>query len=507
MSLRTRLFLLFGGLIAAFALAQGWLVRALSRDLELAVDDAAFRVSSSLVSLFLPAEGEPPTETSLAAPHPEHEPLRIVLVGESASEAVGTRIVTSKRFRFEETGRLVLPRIDLRSSSGKPAARGQPEITTIVDLELATSANGSPHDVFAIADVRAPLMPFEMELDGEAAGRARYIPIPREKMLATLEGFHSRLFLGSLLLFALAVAVAGWVAHRVSVPLRALARASTAVGTGRLGSQVEAHGDREVSTTIHAFNEMSQKLASLDAEASALREREHLGEIGELARGVAHSLRNPLHGLGLALEELASVAGGTRSRELADDARAQIRRIDRSLRSFLALSAAGAGAREEVSLEQLARDVVLEVLQDSRGRVRVELEARPGTPRIRGVAAELRAMVQALVVNAAEASPAGELVNVIVEPAFEGSSPGDPDSLCARVVIEDRGPGLAHGIRERLFTPHVTTKEQGSGLGLYLSRRIATSRYGGALALEDRAGGGTRAVLELCDREERARAE
>ena len=67
----------------------------------------------------------------------------------------------------------------------------------------------------------------------------------------------------------------------------------------------------------------------------------------------------------------------------------------------------------------------------------------------------------------------------------------------ATVEVSDQGPGLAPEVRERLFTPHVSTKEQGAGMGLFLARRIAQNRYGGTLELLDRDGGGTLARLQL----------
>jgi signal transduction histidine kinase len=66
--------------------------------------------------------------------------------------------------------------------------------------------------------------------------------------------------------------------------------------------------------------------------------------------------------------------------------------------------------------------------------------------------------------------------------------------------VEDDGTGLPAAVRERLFTPHVTTKPSGSGMGLFLAHRIATSRYGGGLRLEDRLPSGTRATVTLRDR-------
>jgi C4-dicarboxylate-specific signal transduction histidine kinase len=74
---------------------------------------------------------------------------------------------------------------------------------------------------------------------------------------------------------------------------------------------------------------------------------------------------------------------------------------------------------------------------------------------------------------------------------------GDRGSV--QVLVEDQGPGLTAAVRARLFQPHVTTKEQGAGLGLFLAERIARRRYGGSLVLADRQPRGLRAVLTLRD--------
>ncbi|MDA8020297.1 MAG: ATP-binding protein, partial [Thermoanaerobaculia bacterium] len=123
------------------------------------------------------------------------------------------------------------------------------------------------------------------------------------------------------------------------------------------------------------------------------------------------------------------------------------------------------------------------------GRVRVAVDAVGSMPEVEGVEAELRAMLQALVVNAVEASPDGDEVGVRVLSPEGGTG--------VRVEIRDRGPGLAEEVRKRLFTPHVSTKASGSGMGLFLAHRLATERYGGSLELFDRDGGGTLALLEI----------
>ena len=67
-----------------------------------------------------------------------------------------------------------------------------------------------------------------------------------------------------------------------------------------------------------------------------------------------------------------------------------------------------------------------------------------------------------------------------------------------QLVVEDRGPGLPESVRERLFQPFVTTRADGVGLGLSLAHRIV-GLHGGTLRLEERPGGGTRAVILFAD--------
>jgi signal transduction histidine kinase len=134
---------------------------------------------------------------------------------------------------------------------------------------------------------------------------------------------------------------------------------------------------------------------------------------------------------------------------------------------------------------------VLEILQDARGRVRIEADMDEDLPKIAGVQPEMRAILHALLTNAVEASPDGGRVTV---KAWAIESGG------IRIEVDDEGPGLSQEVKERLFTPHVTTKANGTGMGLYLAHRIASSRYGGSLSLEDRQPQGTRAIVELTHR-------
>jgi signal transduction histidine kinase len=484
MSLRLRLFLGLSGLVAALVAAQLWWVRSLARDLTYEVGHVAFEVGHSVAAV-ISHEPDCPQGAECDVRIEAHEPPHTVVfhrrpdgaappdaATDSASASAFQWVTVNADEARTAKARFKVVRRQLAGEQHEIHLRLHPKTGGIGERDETAAAFvsvSSDDDVFE-----------------------RRIRIPEEGVHARFEDYERRLLLGAAGLLGGGLLLAGVVAQRVSAPLRRLTEAAREVGHGALGARVTAAGSGEVGQAIHAFNRMSSELAALDERARQLEARRHLGEIGEIARGLAHTLRNPLNALGLSVEELASRSSG--GDELAAAARRQIRRIDASIRSFLALASQGGGAAEDVASAELAQDVALEALQDARGRVRLAVDADPATPAIAAVEPELRAVLQALLVNAVEASPEGGTVRIRVAPAAGAQR--------VRVEIEDEGPGLPPEVRGRLFTPHLTTKANGSGMGLFLAHRIASTRYGGTLELLDRDGGGVRAVLELGPRRE-----
>jgi signal transduction histidine kinase len=233
---------------------------------------------------------------------------------------------------------------------------------------------------------------------------------------------------------------------------------------------------------------MSVQLAELEAEREHLRALANLSELGEVGRGLAHSLRNPLNTLGLAVDTLALEADPAAIAGLRLRAREQIRRIDEALKGFLALGAGLASVSEVVDVRVLIEDLLLEASQRADGRVGFQLTLPEQPLPLKVQAQELRAALQALLVNALEASPDGALVDI--ELCADGADR-------ARLRIGDRGPGLPAHVRERLYTAHLSTKPDGAGMGLFLAHRILRERYGGQLELNDRDGGGTWALARF----------
>lgn len=314
------------------------------------------------------------------------------------------------------------------------------------------------------------------------------IPETTARLDAMTHDFRIDMLLGTSAILLVGVAAIAFVARAVTKPLRSLSHGAAAIGAGDFGTQVAPTGEPQFDATIAAFNAMSLRLAELEHQAREAQERTHLTELGEIARGIAHGLRNPLHALGLSLTTLADpTTTAERRAELAASSRVQIERIDRTLRSFLSLSATRAEPQLQVDIAEVVQDVVMEASQTAGGEVRVACALDADRPHVRGIGTELRTALHVLVVNAVEASPPGGAVTVRVTASDDA----------VRVAVEDDGPGLPASVRARLFQPHVTTKAHGAGLGLFLAERIARRRYRGSLELADRDGHGVAAVLTL----------
>jgi signal transduction histidine kinase len=310
----------------------------------------------------------------------------------------------------------------------------------------------------------------------------RRIPIPVNESVERVQATMQKGAAVGGLLLVVGLVGSAVLSRRLTHPLRALADGAEALGHGDLGVQVPVSASGEVGELQRAFNRMSDRLAELEAERDEWSKREHLAQLGDLSRGLAHTLRNPLHTLGLAVEELAEAEGDRRG--LVATSRTQIRRIDRWLRSFLALGAEESAQAEDVDLAELARAVALETVQQGK---EVRVESLDDELHVRVVPGVVRAALANLVENAADVSPEGQAVLVRVS--------REDDRAVIRVV--DRGPGLPDEVRQRLFSPHVTTKVGGSGMGLFLARQLVVGMHGGRLEIEDGEGGGTVATVLL----------
>jgi PAS domain S-box-containing protein len=214
-----------------------------------------------------------------------------------------------------------------------------------------------------------------------------------------------------------------------------------------------------------------------------LRDEAALTQLGQLSAVVAHEVRNPLAAIKGSLQVLAKrLPPDLPGREIITPLIARLDALNQTVKDILTYSKPSPPKPQRFPIQALLADVA------SAARAAVAC----GSIEVTGEAAIVladpdmtRAALLNLVLNACQASGTKPIeVHTSIE-----------NGQC-RIAILDRGPGIPAQVREHVFEPFMTTRSGGTGLGLPIAHRL-THGQGGSLALEDRPGGGTVAIVRL----------
>ena len=255
----------------------------------------------------------------------------------------------------------------------------------------------------------------------------------------------------------------------------------------RLGYSVfplVARGGAEIGRAV-----IFQDLTALRAMEDQVRRSTRLADLGEVAAGLAHELRNPLASMVGSIELLKSTPGlnGSEAR-LMDIVLREAARLEQLVAAFLAFSRPAPPRREEVRLEEVISDA-LEVFANDPAAARLEL-TRSLLPTLAWADPDqFRQVLMNLFLNAAQAAGGGEAEGRVRVSCR-------PEGRTAVCLIEDDGPGIAPQHLRQLFTPFFTTKERGTGLGLATVQRIVDT-HGGTIEVDSAPGKGTRVTVRI----------
>lgn len=290
----------------------------------------------------------------------------------------------------------------------------------------------------------------------------------------------------------LAILFSLWIAARVSRPIEQLAHAAEEVASGNWDARVPIRGKDEVSVLARSFNHMTEQLMS---QRDRLVQSERVAAWRELARRLAHELKNPLFPLQLTVENLV------RARELpAVEFDEVFHESTRTLGMEIANLKAIIGRFSDFSkmpkpeLERIdARDVVARVHslyanasgQDD-AKIRFEKNVADEAMPLMVDPELLHRALSNLVLNAMDAMPNGGTLTICAKPREEE----------IEISVSDTGEGMTPEECERLFTPYYTTKQHGTGLGLAIVQSVIAD-HAGTIAVESRAGGGATFVITL----------
>lgn len=257
-------------------------------------------------------------------------------------------------------------------------------------------------------------------------------------------------------------------------PVRVLREATDRLGKGDFGHRVPVLGRDELGLLSAEVNHMAGMISAMQEERV---ERERLAAVGEMARRLVHNLRNPLAGI----RSLAELSRG----DIPADSPVQenqeriIATVDRFERWLTDLMSATTPLKVSPQIGPVATwlATVLEPLRPmgaSRG-IQLQLQAQNAPERAAYDPRHLEQAIVAVVTNAIQASPRGGMVVVAAAAGQDGQS--------WELRVTDSGPGVPPEIADKIFRPYFTTKRDGSGIGLAVSRQVV-EQHGGRIWVE-----------------------
>jgi len=285
-----------------------------------------------------------------------------------------------------------------------------------------------------------------------------------------------------LVCLVIALGVALVMAERLADPIRRLVRGADAVAAGHWDTHVDASAGGETARLVRAFNGMVERL---DTQRRRLVETEKMAAWRDVARHLAHEIKNPLLPIRLTVEELRDQYKGNDDgyrTMLEDSARVvgeELGHLQTLVRDFSEFAKMPELSPREASFQQLVRDVAGIYPQvESEIRVEGSVAPFPFDPD------QLRRVIINLFDNAVAVGATAVSVDL------------SADARQLRATFTDNGPGIAPENIDKVFEPYFTTRSEGTGLGLAVSRNIVVL-HGGTAEVSSAPGEGATFMVTL----------
>jgi two-component system nitrogen regulation sensor histidine kinase NtrY len=291
----------------------------------------------------------------------------------------------------------------------------------------------------------------------------------------------------------LGVLLGMWTTARVTRPVAELVSGVQAVAGGDWSARVAVSSHDEIGVLAAAFNRMTEQL--IEQRDRAIQ-AERVAAWRELARRLAHELKNPLFPLQITIENLQHARDKQPAdfeeifRESTATLLAELQNLKQIIAQFSDFAKMPKPVMERVDANRLVEDVLrlfdAQFHADGRPRIDPVLELAPGEVAISGDPLQLTRALRNLVLNAMDAMPEGGTLHVRTSRA----------NGLVRIEVSDSGQGLTEEECARLFTPYYTTKQHGTGLGLAIVQSVV-SDHRGRISVRSEPGRGATFIIDL----------
>jgi two-component system, NtrC family, nitrogen regulation sensor histidine kinase NtrY len=283
-----------------------------------------------------------------------------------------------------------------------------------------------------------------------------------------------------------------WTASRVTRPLRELTSSVREVAQGKWDTRATAESSDEVGQLARDFNRMTEQLIE---HRDRMIQAERVAAWRELARRLAHELKNPLFPLQITIENLQRARETPQFEEVFRESTttllAELDNLKTIVGRFSDFAKMPAPELEPTDLNGMVREVVklfeAQIHAPGRPPVDVKLELDQNLASIEADPDQMRRALRNLILNALDAVPAEGARLTIRTQNLDGK---------VALEVSDNGAGLTPEECERLFTPYYTTKQHGTGLGLAIVQSVV-SDHRGTITVHSEPGKGATFRIEL----------
>ena len=316
------------------------------------------------------------------------------------------------------------------------------------------------------------------------------LTLRQQEIETQIDELDRRVLLAAVLFIIIGAAIGYSMAERIADPVNRLMKATGRIARGDLTARILATSSDEFRRLVEAFNRMA---ADLQRQRVELERSNRLAAWADMARQVAHDIKNPLTPIQLNAEHLRRVHADRGAPlngvldECVDNILSQVRLLRQIASEFSSFASSPTAKPVPESLSEVIAQVVEAYRTGLKGRVEIVVDIPSGLPPVMIDKAVLSRALTNIVENALHAMPKGGQLH------FGGQA---LDHASVELTIADTGVGMDRSALDRIFEPYFSTRASGTGLGLTIAKRNVELN-GGTIAVESERHRGTTVRITL----------